>query len=243
MTIVRRFRTICHNLNRLTEVLRIVNKRAKPFRPIVSVFGKTRNDFGHQTTTRFTLDSTYQASQKDLDWMSVPWMPEYVNDLVSGKTLNDHGHWAEYARDRYIIPLKEARGGEINMVSLACGSGHIEASLITQFGWPLTKFLGLEYDDELRATVSGRFGKISTCQSDFGYFDFNSPDYPDHQFDIVFACHSLHHATGIDLLLEKINQMLRSDGLFIGIDYFGPTRFQIEFDVIAYCFDSGRMSS
>jgi hypothetical protein len=33
-------------------------------------------------------------------------------------------------------------------------------------------------------------------------------------------------------MLEKVNRMLKPDGLFIGIDYFGPTRFQIEYDVL-----------
>ncbi len=33
--------------------------------------------------------------------------------------------------------------------------------------------------------------------------------------------------------METINRLLSPDGLVIGIDYFGRTRFQIEYDVLA----------
>lgn len=32
--------------------------------------------------------------------------------------------------------------------------------------------------------------------------------------------------------MSSINQTLREDGVFIGIDFFGPTRFKIEYDVL-----------
>lgn len=193
---------------------------------------KAKSGSGHQTATRLTLDPSWQESQQNLDWMSVPTMADYVNKLVSGRGLDEGGHWAIYARERHVLPMQAQRKGKIEMVSLACGSGHIETSLIEQFGWPITNFLGLEFDDALRTSASERFSKIPTCDSRFEYFDFNAPDFPKRKFDIVFACHALHHATDIEGLLEKINGMLKPDGLIIGIDFFGPSRFQIEYDVL-----------
>ena len=188
--------------------------------------------FLNQTATSYTLSREWQSLRMKTDWMSIPLMPEYVNGLVSGQSLNDHGHWSIYARDRYVIPLSEQNNRDLSMVSLACGSGHIEESLVREFGWPITKFLGLEFDDQLRANAIERFSSIKTCHSRFEFFDFNASDFPQEQFDIVFACHSLHHATDLEGLLEKLNHMLKPKGLIIGIDYFGPTRFQIEYDVL-----------
>jgi SAM-dependent methyltransferase len=186
-----------------------------------------------QTATRHVLTTDWQETQQKIDWMSAPTMAQYVNRLVSGRDLQADGHWAIYARDRYILPLKMKRGASLSMVSLACGEGHIEEALINHFGWPIASFTGLEFDAELRKRATQRFKEIRECQSEFYFFDFNDEDFviPGH-YDIVFACHSLHHAADLELLLENANRMLKPDGLFVGIDYFGPTRFQIEYDVL-----------
>jgi SAM-dependent methyltransferase len=183
------------------------------------------------TATRTTLNSDWNEMRKKIDWMSAPGMAEYVNSLVSGKSLNDNGHWAHYANEMHLNPFFERRGRKLDMVSLACGSGHIEASLIQSFNWPIASLLGLEYDDQLRAVAKSTFDKIEDVNSRFEFFDFNAKKWPDNKFDVVFSCHSIHHATDLEGMLEGINNMLAPDGIFIGIDFFGPTRFQIEYEV------------
>lgn len=185
-----------------------------------------------QTATRTSLTVAWQAAQGKIDWMAAPAMAEYVNGMVSGRSLSDNGHWAIHARDQFVAPLHSRLGGKVSMASLACGSGHIEETLLKDFKWPVTEFLGLEYDDHLRANATERFGRIAGCNSRFEFFDFNAAEVPDRQFDIVFTCHSIHHATDVESLMEKMNRMLKPNGLIIGIDFFGPTRFQIEYDVL-----------
>lgn len=186
---------------------------------------------GHQSASHYTLQKEWEELQNKIDWMSAPTMPEYVNGLVSGKSLSEGGHWALYAKEKHVIPLFNRRGEKLEMVSLACGSGHIEESLVVDFSWPVKHLIGLEYDDQLRSSAIERFNKIDACSSRFEFFDFNEPEYPEEQFDIVFTCHSIHHANNVEDLLVKINRMLKVDGLVIGIDFFGPTRFQVEYDV------------
>lgn len=189
-------------------------------------------DQTQETATRYTLTEAWQAAQQRIDWMHAPYMAEYVNSLVSDRPLHDNGHWAIYARDKFVLPLRANRRHALSMVSLACGSGHIEESLLG-FGWPISELLGLEFDESLRAEASKRFQKHKPCKARFDFFDFNNDFVPEKQFDIVFTCHSLHHAGDIENLMETINRLLSPDGLVIGIDYFGPTRFQIEYDVLA----------
>ena len=199
-----------------------------------STSNKSEDDLvAHETASRYTLTEEYQSLQKSLDWMNAPRMAEYVNSLVSNRPLNEDGHWAIYARDKFVLPLREQidRKHGLSVVSLACGSGHIEESLLS-FGWPVDELLGLEYDKKLRQEAEKRFKKYPNCISQFDYFDFNTEYIPERQFDIVFSCHSLHHAFDLEILMETINQLLKPDGLIIGIDYFGPTRFQIEHDVL-----------
>ncbi len=189
-----------------------------------------------KTATRTTLSKEWQERQKRVDWMHAPLMPEYVNRLVSGKELHTGGHWALYARDSHLLPLAERLSGAgtersaegLSMLSLACGSGHIEEFLIDAFEWPISRFVGLEHDAELLAAARDRFSRVSRCTSEFRFFDFNRLNESVGRFDVVFTCHSIHHCTDLEGLLPFINRCLEPGGIVLGIDFFGPTRFQIE---------------
>jgi len=119
------------------------------------------------------------------------------------------------------------------MLSLGSGSGHIEATLLGQHAWPISRLVGLEYDSSLRTHASSRFGQdFPLVSTEFKAFDFNHPVELDEQFDVVFCCHAIHHATDLEAFLPAVNRYLKDDGIFVGIDFFGPTRFQIEHDVL-----------
>jgi len=131
------------------------------------------------TSTRATLSPAWQEMQQRIDWMSVPGMADYVNGLVSGKRLDQGGHWAIYARDRHVAPLLARRKVQdpacagLTMVSMACGSAHIERALIVEFEWPISSLLGLEYDDVLRSQAREAFRSVPHCRSEFRFYDFN----------------------------------------------------------------------
>ena len=190
------------------------------------------------TATRHTLADEWAALSKKVDWMSVYGLSNYVNKMVSGKDLHENGHWAIHCAQKHVIPLYEKKlqsggDGSFRVLSLGSGSGHIEESLFVNFGWPCTELLGLEYDSALREAAAKKFAAYPAIQAQFEFFDFNSPEcrIPRGHFDIVFCCHSIHHATDLEGLLPYLNSLLSPDGLFIGIDYFGPTRFQVEYQV------------
>ena len=192
----------------------------------------------HITATRATLAEQWHQSRCRLDWMHVPNAPNWINKLVSCKDLPD-GHWAQYACESHVRPLLERRCKQdpltrgLSMVSLGCGSAHIEETLIGSFAWPIAELKGLEYDDALRDDAAKRFARFTHICSNFDFFDFNSHTCTGQQYDIVFSCHAIHHATDLEFFLSTINSLLKPDGLFIGIDFFGPTRFQIEPEVRA----------
>ena len=187
---------------------------------------------GQETASRATLAESWKRRQQKLDWMSAPGMADYVNALVSGKPLSQGGHWATYAASQHVEPLAKRRTRGLSMLSLGCGSGHIERSLVDQFDWPIHDLLGLEFDSEMRRVAHQHFAD-SRCEARFRFFDFNHLTglAAEERFDIVFCCHAIHHADDLEALIPFIQQALAPDGLFIGIDYFGPTRFQIEYDV------------
>ena len=186
------------------------------------------------TATRVTETPAWIEQNAKVDWMAAPGMADYVNGLVSGKSLADGGHWALHACRRHLEPLAVQRGRGLSMLTLGCGNAHIEASLIQQFGWPIRTFTGLEYDNSLRSSAAARFGAIQDVHSHFAFFDFNAPPETSEPYDIVFTCHALHHAEDVEATLGFVNRSLAPDGRFIGIEYLGPSRFQIEYDVLPH---------
>ncbi len=187
-----------------------------------------------ETATRATQSQAWVDLNAQVDWMVAPGMADYVNGLVSGRPLAEGGHWALHALQHHLAPLAAKRNGRLSMLSIGCGDGHIEAALIQQFGWPIERLVGLEYDSELRAAATARFA--GTLDARFDYFDFNDPACRANPaaYDIVFCCHALHHATDLEGTLGFVNASMALDGLFLGIEYLGPTRFQIEYDVLPH---------
>ena len=193
---------------------------------------------------RMMLSKEYEDALSKTDWLSAPSMFNYRSKLVSGKDESDGGGWEYYANDRHLIPLLEHRIEEdsnafaaqttekgLSMLSVGCGDGRIEEHLLN-CGWPIGQLVGLEYDTELLRKASDRFSNKGKCQAVFKHFDFNKSDVHFGQFDIVFFCHSMHHCTNIEDLLKFINISLKPNGLIIGLDYFGPTRFQVEPEIL-----------
>ena len=131
-----------------------------------------------RTATRATLSKEWIANQVLLDWMSAPNAPNWVNKLVTDKDLPE-GHWALYALQKHVIPLLsslQAQGDlpkKLSMVSLGCGSAHIEESLIRDFRWPIAELCGLEFDLDLRAAAKHRFEAYQHICSSFEFYDFN----------------------------------------------------------------------
>ncbi|WP_029011111.1 class I SAM-dependent methyltransferase [Azospirillum halopraeferens] len=192
-----------------------------------------------RTATRATLTDEWKQRQAKVDWMHAPQMAPYVNGLVSGRAMEDGGHWSAYACNLHVRPLYERRrasgadgGTGLSMLAVGCGTAHIERSLVEAFRWPVSRLVGLEYDDALRAAAAASFAELPEVDATFRHFDFNGDNSAGERFDIVFCCHAIHHATEVEGLLRFINASLKDDGLFIGIEYFGPTRFQIEHDVL-----------
>lgn len=179
-----------------------------------------------QTATRETLTEAWRDEQSAIDWMAAPGMAEYVNGLVSNRPLNGGGHWAAYANERFVRPLADRLGRPLRMLSLGCGSGHIEHDAIAEFGWPIDELLGLEYDETLRDAASRSFSDLSV-RAQFRFADFNDMPKSLGPYDLIFVCHALHHVTAMETFFPRVADYLSPHGLFIGIDYFGPNRFQV----------------
>jgi SAM-dependent methyltransferase len=179
-----------------------------------------------KTRTSDQLSLGWQQMAKKVDWMTIHLMHDHVNELATGKPGL---HWAEFILQNYLIEKRNILGRNLRMAAIAPGVGDIECSLLNDFSWPVSSIDLYEYDDALRIELRSKFSNLGV-EATVHQYDLNSTKLPSLEYDLVFVSHSLHHATDLKFALESIKGSMQDDGLFIGIDYFGPTRFQVDND-------------
>jgi SAM-dependent methyltransferase len=189
------------------------------------------------STWRQALDENWDEIRSLTDWMGLPAMHDHVAELHTGAARSIGGDWVDHSMIRHLNPLAQrlaAKDGnpdrKLSMVSFGCGTGQIEEAVLKR-GWPVERIICREYDtallDRARENIAG------LCrEQDFQQFDFNQPEGVGYEtFDIAFFCHSMHHCTDIERFLKFLNRVVKPDGLIVGLDYFGPPRLQVTYDV------------
>lgn len=180
-----------------------------------------------KSRTSDQLSHDWQQVTRKVDWMTIHNMHNHVNELA---TREIGLHWAEFILQNFLIEKRNILGRDLRMAAIAPGIGDIEYSLLKDFSWPISSIDLYEYDDSLRTELEKKF-KTLGVEANVHHYDLNSTELPKLKFDLIFVSHSLHHATDLKFALESINGAMREEALFIGIDYFGPTRFQIDDDI------------
>lgn len=189
-----------------------------------------RQNTESSTAWRKLLDKDWQELNSKIDWMAAPGMYGHVSAVMGNV------NWVEYARDFHLLPLRErlypgTDVGEqgLNIVSIGCGQGLIEKYLF-ESGWPIGQILCLDYDSQLLEAAKENLSPFQ-AEKNYAFFDLDNPlSFNFGQFDVVFFSHSMHHCFNVEDLLKFVNRTVRSEGIILGIDYFGPARFQIPFE-------------
>lgn len=181
----------------------------------------------NRSRTSDQLDAKWAEARKKVDWMTLQTMHPYVNRLATGM---ENLHWAEFMKITVLDTMAESQKTNLRMAAISPGTGDIEFSLLSEFKWPIASLDLYEFDDSLKESLSKKFSNFPIPVS-IQHYDLNQTKLPADQYDVVFVSHSLHHATDLKFALTEIKNALKPTGKFVGIDYFGPTRFQVEYEV------------
>jgi SAM-dependent methyltransferase len=147
--------------------------------------------------------------------------------------------WIDYAREFHLFPLLrrlveagvKKPGDGLSLISFGCGTAEIEKAMFDR-GWPISKIALREFDAKLLRGAEQLFAPAEIEKS-FEFFDFNNPVSTGETYDVVFFCHSIHHAQNLESFLPYVNGLLNEHSLIVGLDHFGPVRMQTEPDVRA----------
>ncbi len=152
---------------------------------------------------------------KLVSWDMHPRVRAAINRRISGDSNED---WLVFVKRRFC-DIKLERG-----LSLGCGWGILERSVL--------QLEICEYCDaydvapEAIETAQSEAEKVGLGQK-VRYFcsDLNKITFEPNSFDICFAGAILHHVANLEHLLEQVKTALKEGGLFVIIEYVGPSRF------------------
>ncbi len=152
---------------------------------------------------------------KLVSWDQHPRVRAAINKRISG---DDGEEWLSFVKRRFC-DRKLERG-----LSLGCGWGILERTVL--------QLEICEYCDaydiapEAIATAQDEAEKAGLGQK-VRYFcsDLNKITFEPNCFDICFAGAILHHVADLEHLLGQVKSALRTGGLFVIIEYVGPSRF------------------
>lgn len=141
------------------------------------------------------------------------------NRKISGDPERD---WIDHLAATHLA----ARLPVESCLSLCCGTGELERELRER--GIVRNCLGVD----IAAGCVARAREIAAEQGldglQYREADLNRIDLPADAFDLVVAQYALHHLVALEHVLEQVARSLRADGLFVVLDYVGPTREQFE---------------
>lgn len=78
------------------------------------------------------------------------------------------------------------------------------------------EYIGLDLSDVAIAKLNEKLKDIPTAKAVAA--DFLSTDFPDRDFDIIYAYGVLHHFPNVDILIATLNEKLATNGVVISYD-------------------------
>jgi SAM-dependent methyltransferase len=167
-------------------------------------------------------DDDHLAQVRLLDWAGAPGFYSYRHNLAGCD-------WVTQSIEPYLKPLAKKRGRNLRVVSFGSGNGTTD-ELLLQSDWPVESWTCCEFAEGLLPSILERLAphcdNVKAIQ-----FNFDKPAGLElGYFDVAFFGGAMHHCRNIETFLPYLNSVLADDGLVIGSDYFGPSRFQASYE-------------
>ena len=151
-------------------------------------------------------------------WLDSPAVMRHVNRMISGDPALG---WFVYACQKYL--MKNGRGVAKGL-SIGCGGGALERAARQIGACDVIDAIdiapGAIEEARKMAALQGLSG-INYAVADLDALDLGANAY-----SVVFASASVHHVTNLERLFANVAKCLNRGGLFIMLEYVGPSQFQ-----------------
>ncbi|WP_080832503.1 class I SAM-dependent methyltransferase [Cohnella massiliensis] len=150
-------------------------------------------------------------------WGSNDLIVSIINNRLCGPQYNN---WVQYIRENY---LKEKL--DLKVLSLGCGTGHLERILLKELSCKLIDAIDFSplsiKEAKNRAELEGFSEKIN-----YQIDNLNEVILDANKYDLIVAEESIHHISNLEHLYQQVNSSLKSDGIFVQNEFTGPNHFQ-----------------
>lgn len=151
-------------------------------------------------------------------WSDSSIVMQNINKCISG---NPDMGWFQYACEKYL--LKDSKGVNSGL-SIGCGSGGLERHCRLINACQTIDAIDLAEGAIEEAKKLAHEKKITGI--DYQVKNIENISLPKEKYDVVFASSAIHHVKNLEALFEQIRLSLKPFGLFIMLEYVGPSQFQ-----------------
>ena len=151
-------------------------------------------------------------------WSDSSIVMQYINKCISD---NPDVGWFQYACEKYI--LKGSKGVNSGL-SIGCGSGALERHCRMINACQTIDAIDLAEGAIKEAKKLAQEQKITGIN--YKVQNIENISLPKEKYDVVFASSAIHHVKNLEALFEQVRSSLKPFGLFIMLEYVGPSQFQ-----------------
>ena len=150
------------------------------------------------------------------DFWIIPEIKKNWNYKITGDSLKIY---EDYIYEKYL-----KNKANLNLISIGCGDGGHERNFAKYNIF--SEIIGIDVSQE---SINKAQLTAKTLGLEINYLkdDFIQMDFLDKKFDVILFNASLHHFENIDSFLKnKIEPILKKDGILVVYEYCGPNRLQ-----------------
>jgi 2-polyprenyl-3-methyl-5-hydroxy-6-metoxy-1,4-benzoquinol methylase len=151
-------------------------------------------------------------------WSDSSIVMQNINKCISG---NPNMGWFQYVCEKYI--LKDSKGVNCGL-SIGCGSGALERHCRLINACQTIDAIDLAEGAIEEAKKLAQEKKISGIN--YTVQNIENINLPKEKYDVVFASSAIHHVKNLEALFDQVRSSLKPFGLFIMLEYVGPSQFQ-----------------
>lgn len=125
--------------------------------------------------------------------------------------------------DRVYAVHKEWLGDlkDKKILDLGCFNGNVLSLYLAENA---KEYIGIDLSDVAIAELSRKIEEHHCPNAKALSVDFLSSEFPDKDFDIIYAYGVLHHFENLDILISKLNEKLKKGGIIISYDPLETSR-------------------
>ncbi|MEI6514928.1 MAG: class I SAM-dependent methyltransferase [bacterium] len=175
---------------------------------------------GRNMVEKFWGETDYPASEHN--FYHFPPIRSRSCSLIFGESDAGRSDWCEYwtvekyLRDR--IPFEKC-------LSICCGFGRVERTLAKLN--VATHIVGTDIAPKAIEQAREKAAAEQIENIDYYVGDLNTDVLPENEYDLIWANGGLHHIARLDLVVPKLKQALRPNGMLIANEYVGPKYQQL----------------